>query len=87
MSNEEKELLRHAALETLAARHPAALPLSGIARRVRTEVDFSFPDTELAAALDLLKGLGLVQTQYDELGASMWYQATAAGVLKVERRP
>lgn len=86
MSNEEKELLRHAALECLATRHPAALPLAGVARRVATQVDFVASQAEVQGALELLEGLGLVSSHVDELGSSKWWVATADGVLKVERK-
>lgn len=85
MTNPEKESLRHAVLECLVTRHPAALPPAGIRRRVETEVDFPVLEADVVAALDLLKGLELVACEADEFGASQWWKATAAGVLKVER--
>ena len=82
---EEKELLRHAVIECLAARHPAALPVSGVIRRVRQELDFAVDATDVAGALAVLQGKELVKSQYDELGSSQWWSATSAGVLHVER--
>jgi hypothetical protein len=86
MTNDDKELLRHAVLEVLTTRHPAALPVGGIARRVRTQMDVDCTEEEVMGALELLKGMELVKSQYDELGGSTWWQATPAGVLAVERK-
>jgi hypothetical protein len=84
---EEKELLRHAVIECLAARHPAALPVAGITRRVAGELDFAVAQGEVTASLVILQDKGLVRYQLDELGSSQWWCATAAGVLHVERGP
>lgn len=85
MGADEKELVRHAVLECLAARHPAALPLNGVMRRVRQELDFAVEGVEVASALVVLADKGFVRTQFDELGSTQWWCATAAGVLQVER--
>jgi hypothetical protein len=85
MELNEKEMLRHAALECLAARHPAALPIPGIGRRLRAELALPFQDTDLASALEVLRDMGLVREHYDDLGAGKWYVATGEGLLKVER--
>jgi hypothetical protein len=81
----EKELLRHAVLECLAARHPAALPVAGVTRRVAQEVDFKVDQGDVHAALVILREKELVRYQLDELGSSQWWCATAAGVLQIER--
>lgn len=85
MSTDEKEFLRHAVLECLGSRHPAALPLAGIRRRVQVTVDFRFEDAELESALEFCKGQGWARYDFDELGSSKWWSATAAGVLLIER--
>ena len=85
MNAGEKELLRHAVLECLAARHPAALPTSGIVRRVKQELDCALEVAEVGAALEVLKDMALVRSQTDEFGSSLWWCATAAGVLRIER--
>lgn len=85
MSGEDKEALRHATLECLALRHPAALPLAGIARRVRNSLDFAFTDADVEAALAMLVDLDLARVQVDRLGGSQWWNATARGVLDLER--
>ena len=86
MTTQEKELLRHAALEALAARQGIALTVAGIARRVRTEVDFKFTDEELRAELDFLMSLGFVGFDFDELGSTSYWKVTAKGVLHYERK-
>ena len=79
------ELLRHAALECLAARHPVALPLGGIRRRIATMLDWTPTDPDLVSALALLVDKGLAKSEPDTLGSSVWYSATADGLLRIER--
>ncbi len=85
MKTEDRETLRHATLEALALRHPAALSLGAVARAVRKELAFPFEETDLASALEMLKGLGLTQSLPDPFGASQCWCATANGVLHFER--
>lgn len=85
MTDEDKTLLRHAALEVLVSRHPTALSLAGIRRRLARELDFTCSDDELTGALVLLKDLGLVKAEPDPLGSLLYYRATGAGLLAVER--
>jgi hypothetical protein len=85
MSNEEKEELRHAVLECLVARHPAALPVKGVLRVARSEVAFTVGEQDVLGALVFLKDAGLARSQYDEMGSSTWWSASADGVKKVER--
>lgn len=80
-----QEQLRHAALEALVYRHPTALPVPGIARRVGLSVDFRFEPADLSSALELLRGLGYAASTPDPLGSSAWWTATAAGKLFLER--
>jgi len=85
MSPEDKELLRHAVLDCLATRHPAALPIPGLLRRLKTELDFPCSEADVQSALDLLISLGHVHADFDPLGASKWYSATGQGLLAAER--
>jgi len=78
-------MVRHAVIECLAARHPAALTVPGILRRVRVELDFSLDEREVDGALALLFDKGLVTFETDHLGGSKYWRATAEGVLYVER--
>jgi hypothetical protein len=81
----DAELLRHAVLECLVLRHPNALPLEGVVRKVNTMLPFKVATEAVNGALELLAGLGLVRSHEDELGSSKWWTATSQGVLKVER--
>jgi hypothetical protein len=83
--SQESEMVRHAVLECLVLRHPAALPVAGIVRRCKTTLDFEPSSAGVDSALAMLQDLGLVKSQYDELGGSQWWSATAQGLLKKER--
>ena len=85
---EQKESLRHAALEALAVRAPAALGTRQLFRIIKKEVDFLFEETDLEAALAMLVGFtpSLAVVANDELGSSPYWSATTAGVLKYERQ-
>ena len=85
MTKNENEMLRHALLETLGLRAGIALPVAGIMRRSAGMVDFKFTPENAEAELEVLKGLGLVEFHFDELGSTKYWEATAKGVLFVER--
>lgn len=86
MSAGEKELLRYAVLECLTSRHPAAVSEAGVERRVRLELDFRVAPEEVASALEVLRGEGLIGVTVDALGSTKWWVATSQGVLRVERK-
>ena len=85
LTNEQKEELRHEVLTALTTRHPAALSPRQIFRVVKRELPFLFEETDVAAALELVKGFGWAEYTVDELGSSHYWRATSAGVLKNER--
>ena len=85
MNPTDKETLRQAALEALVFRHPAALSAPQVSRAVRKEVAFPFEESDMASALEVLKGLEMASAVNEELGASKYWSATAKGVLHVER--
>ena len=85
LTKTEQEELRHVILEILAHRHPAALAEHVIARQVRTELGRVMTAEAILSALAVLKGLNLVGMEPDPLGATSYWQATAAGVLQYER--
>jgi len=85
MTPQEKETLRKVALEALVSRHPAALNLSMITRRVAAEVDFALTSDDVEGALAFLEGGKFVQTSTESLGSTQYYAATTEGVLHVER--
>ena len=87
LAPDDKELLRHAALEMLAAREGTAHLLPAIRRRLAAELDFRFSDDDLLAALAFQLDGGLVRFTFDPDGASKWWQATRAGVQRIERGP
>ena len=87
LSLEDKELLRHAALEMLAAREGTAHLLPAIRRRVAASVDFRFTDADLAAALNYQLEGHYLRFTYDPDGASKWWQATRSGIDRLERGP
>jgi hypothetical protein len=83
---QEKEMVRYAVIECLTARHPAALPLPAIRRRVAVQLDFKFEDQDLESALDYWKSKGCAIFDYLAGGPTMYWQATANGVDFIERR-
>ena len=88
LTNEQKEDLRHAALQALAIRAPAALSPRQLFHAVKKDVDFLFEASDLLAAITLLAGMTpqpLVASAVDPVGSSIYWSATAAGVLHVER--
>ena len=58
---------------------------TAIRRRVAASVDFRFTDDDLAAALSYQLQGGYLMFTFDPDGASKWYQATRAGIDRIER--
>lgn len=89
LTQTQREDLRLAVREALVAAGPVAFPADVIARRVdRLQIlDFAATVEDVEAALALLAGLNPPQVQVHPhaLGATQYYQATAAGVLAQER--
>ncbi|MDE2101206.1 MAG: hypothetical protein KGL39_28430 [Patescibacteria group bacterium] len=87
LTNEQKEELRHAALQAAAIRFPAALTARQITRAVKKELPFLFEEMDVEAALELLQGFrpALIEFGQDEMGATKYWRATSEGVLKMER--
>jgi hypothetical protein len=83
----QKEELRFAVRECLVAAATVALSAEMVARRLerRRLVDFLFDTRDVVDALTLLVGLGHATETPAALGATKYYQATAAGVLAHER--
>jgi len=86
MTNLDRESLRHAALEELYAVQPAARAARAIARRIADEVGFEFTPLELEASLEVLRDLKLADFHFDDLGSTKWWNITAEGVRKIERK-
>jgi hypothetical protein len=87
MTPSDRELLRHAALDALALRHPAALSAGGIKRALVRDLPFPVPDEDLDSALALLAATTppLIECNVDPLGTTKYYRATPDGVIKAER--
>jgi hypothetical protein len=87
MTQTRREDLRFAVREQLVASSHVALPADVLHRRVvRTKLlDFAFSLTDTGAALTFLVALGHARETPHELGATRYYQATAAGILAHER--
>lgn len=85
MNPADAEILRHAALDALVLRHPAALTPRALRRALEKEVAFPVTDEALASALEILRGKNLATAAPDPLGATTWWTATADAVLAVER--
>ena len=83
----QREDLRYAVREQLVAAKTVALDAEMIRRRVERSrlLDFGFTVADVEDALALLVGLGHASSMPVELGATKYYQATAAGVLAHER--
>lgn len=88
LTQPQREELRHAVREQLVAASTVALSAAMLLRRVqRTRLlDFDCDERDVVAALALLLSLDQARAVPDELGATPYYQATAAGVLAHERR-
>jgi hypothetical protein len=76
-----RETLRFLCDRSLLAHTPAAIR-NGVNRE-----GFDFAKDEILGALDVLRGLSLIEAITEPLGSSRVYKATAAGVLHHERNP
>ena len=87
LSQSQREDLRHAVREQLVTAQTVALTADMVRRRVDRArlLNFDAPPSDVEAALALLVSLGQATEQPDPLGATKYYQATAAGVLAHER--
>lgn len=87
LSQTEREELRYALRELMVATSSVALTAEMIKRRLNLDrmLLFEFSDRDLLEALGLLKGLGQLSATPDGLGATLYYQITATGVLAHER--
>lgn len=85
---EEAEGLRKAILEYLGSRHPLAWTARQIAQglKMRSLVDFTFNEQDLASALAVLAGKKFVEQEREELGSTVYWRASADGLIEWERR-
>lgn len=85
MDAQDKEDLRHKVLEILAERQPAGVTSAGVLRIASRELGMTLTETDVDAALELLRGLGFAIYNQDTMGTTKYWSATAAGVIKHER--
>ena len=87
LSPDQKEELRHAVLQALVIRAPAALTVRQVTRAAKKDLAFLFEESDAEGACELLRGLdpALVDFRVDGLGSTKYWRATSAGVLHVER--
>ena len=87
MTNEQKQILREAAITILADNPARAFTSAELERRIRQRqmADGQWNEADLREALALLEGLGFVAKAHAPLGYSLQFQATAQGVLFRER--
>ena len=76
-----RETLRFLADRQVVAHHPKT-----VRRRINEGHEHDFTDQEVESALAFLSSAGFVTGIVNPLGATLHYQATAAGVLAHERR-
>lgn len=87
LSQSDREELRYAVREQLVAAQLVSLSAEMLQRRVDRSRSLNFTATiqDVTAALALLESLGQAVASPAALGATKFYQATAAGVLAHER--
>ena len=87
LSQTQREDLRFAVREQLVAAQTVALTSDMLMRRVQRArvIDFEFTALDVFESVTFLVGLNYAKEQPAQLGATKYYQATAAGVLAHER--
>jgi len=83
MNAEQKQELRELVRQHLAERPRIGLRASDVQMRIRRQIECTTPEVE--DALALLVSLGQAQAFNAQLGATKYYQITAAGILAYER--
>jgi len=84
---QRRECLRYAVLQWLVHRPSLSFDAAVILERLGKTglLDFTAEVDELAAALAFLTDAGLIASKPHGLGATLFFQATSAGVLAHER--
>lgn len=85
IAQERREECRREALRFLADRQVLAHHPHAIRRGLNVGHEHDFTAAEIGAALGFLDSSGLVKSIPHKLGATLYYQATGAGVLAHER--
>ena len=84
-TQQRKEDARQLVLEHLAARQVLACHPQDIRRSLNAGHANDFTVEEIEAACTFLVGLGYAKQLHAEMGSTLYYQATSAGVLAYER--
>lgn len=84
-AQERNEELRADTLAFLAVRQATSHRADTILRRLNQDGQANYNKAELDAALTFLESLGYARFERAPLGASIYWQATAPGVLHHER--
>ncbi len=86
-AEDRAQLVRQAALEFLAKRPTLAFDAETLVERLQRSptLDFRPEAEEVVAAVTFLEGLKFVEHKRAQLGRTLYYQATSAGVLAFER--
>jgi hypothetical protein len=87
LTQPQREELRYAVREQLVNAATVALTAGMLARRIeRTRLlDFPVTEADVIPAVSMLVDLGQAKAMPAPLGATLYYQATAIGVLAHER--
>ena len=87
LTQPQREELRYSVREALVIAKTVALDAEMVSRRVERSrmLDFEFATADVEDALAVIVGLGQATAVPATLGATVYYQATAAGVLAHER--
>jgi hypothetical protein len=87
LTQPQREELRYALREQLVQASTVALTAAMLNRRIERVrlLDFKFTEADVSAAATFLVSLGHAREIPAALGATLYYQATAAGVLAHER--
>lgn len=88
MNQEEREILRKSVVGYLAVRQGLKFAASSIRRSIASRglVDFTIFDADVEQALQFAKGFGWVAESNSDVGASVYWESTSAGVLEAERK-
>lgn len=85
MTTQEKEEARKLALEYLAERPSLAFRVSAITAAIKRQYSLSFTEQEMTDALAVYESAGFVEKKFGQGSSVAQWQATAAGVLALER--
>lgn len=88
MNQTDREILRQRVAGYLASRQQLDFEVSAIRRSItgRGFIDFEVTDEDVRQALVFCEGCGWCKQRPSEVGATVYWSATSAGVLESERK-